>query len=212
MIKYHIVAGSPMARPEEIRTALETSLDDEEARRETAIGSSRTVVRDCRRAISQMVRTERPCDGQELLGIARPILDLVSRPEVIETAILEDPLTEIAEAIVLSRVLEGGDLPLPSETGIPERAYALGLCDAVGEMRRVVLNRLLRGELDKAMEMYGSMKELFSMVEGLTYPSGMIQLKRKQDVVRGLLDRTAGELAISMASKRGTSVSGELEQ
>ncbi|MCU0799222.1 MAG: hypothetical protein MUC62_06070 [Candidatus Thermoplasmatota archaeon] len=200
-----------MARPEEIRTAIETSLDSEEARREAAIGSSRAVVRDCRRAISHMVRTERPFDGMELLGPAKPLLDMVSGPEMKESGILEDPLTEVAEAVLLSRVLDGRELPLPSETGISERAYALGLCDALGEMRRVVLNRLLRGELEKGMEMYGTMKELFSIVEGLTYPSGMIQLKRKQDVVRGLLDRTAGELAISMTTKRMSTGSGELE-
>lgn len=197
-----------MARPEEIRTALETSLDMEETRREVAIGSSRAVVRDCRRAISLMVQTERPCDGQILLEPAKPLLDMINRHEILEAGILEDPLTEVAEAMVLSKVLEGKELPMPSEVGIPERAYALGLCDALGEMRRVVLNRLLRDELDKAISMYGSMKELFSIIEGLTYPSGMIQLKRKQDVVRGILDRTAGELAISMTSKRANSGPG----
>jgi translin len=159
-----------------------------------------------------MVRTERPCDGSELFGPAKPLFDLINGPERMEAGILEDPLTEVAEAMVLSRVLEGKELPMPSEVGIPERAYALGLCDALGEMRRVVLNRLLRGELDKAMSMYGSMKELFSIIEGLTYPSGMIQLKRKQDVVRGILDRTAGELAISMTSKRANSGDGGLER
>ncbi len=199
-----------MARPEEIRTALETSLDMEETRREVAIGSSRAVVRECRHAISLMVRTERPCDEQLLLKPAKPLLDMLNRHEILEAGILEDPLTEVAEALVLSRVLEGKELPMPSEVGIPERAYALGLCDALGEMRRVVLNRLLRDELDKAISMYGSMKELFSIIEGLTYPSGMIQLKRKQDVVRGILDRTAGELAISMTSKRANSGPGGL--
>lgn len=188
-----------MARPEDVRDALESALDREETRREAAISGSRVLVRECRRVISSMVQSEGPCDEASLMEAARPILEMARGPSCQEHGILEEPMTELAEAFVLSRTLSGADIPLPSEVGLSERAYAMGICDALGEMRRIVLNRLLRGEQRKALEMFTSMKDLFGTVDGLIYPSGMIPLKRKQDVVRGLLERTAGELAVSVS-------------
>lgn len=188
-----------MARPEDIRGILENALDREEARREAAISGSRALVRDCRRAISSMVQSEGPCDESFLMEAARPILEMAREPSFQEHGILEEPMTELAEAFVLSRTICGADIPLPSEVGLSERAYAMGVCDALGEMRRIVLNRLLRGEQRKALEMFNSMKDIFGTVDGLIYPSGMIPLKRKQDVARGLLERTAGELAVSVS-------------
>ena len=198
-----------MAGLEEVRRALEGSLDREEALREAAIGSSRSLVRECRRAISSMVQSESPCDERAILGQARPILEMAAKEKGADPGLFEDALMELSEALVLSRVLDGAELPLPSEAGITERAYALGLCDAVGELRRMVLNRLLRGEREAALAMYGTMRDLFGTVEGLTYPSGMLPLKRKQDIVRGVLERTAGELAVSLAVRAPIGASRE---
>ena len=109
-------------------------------------------------------------------------------------------MTEYAEAAILRSILAGEGIPLPEKIGVSERAYILGACDTVGELRRVALNRLLRSDLDDALEIYESMKEIGHMIEGMVYPSGMIPLKKKQDVVHSLLDRTGGELAVALNS------------
>jgi predicted translin family RNA/ssDNA-binding protein len=45
------------------------------------------------------------------------------------------------------------------------------------------------------------MRQLAGIPEGMVYPSGMIALKKKQDTIRALLDRTQGELAVAMATR-----------
>lgn len=135
-------------------------------------------------------------EKEELLGSGRPNIG--------RYGFVDDALTEYAEAIILHTVMNGEGLPEIETVGVGERAYVLGACDTVGELRRVTLNRLLGSELDEAVNTYEMMKELGHLIEGLVYPSGMIPLKKKQDVVRSLLDRTGGELAIALTSRRGS--------
>jgi len=190
-----------MAGPGDIRSLISTSLDEEEAYREKAYKASRQLIKACRDWISLAVSGKEP-DEMELKEKAAEVLSIFADPNIKEYPFIEDSLTEYAEALLLSSSLSGPDLPTPSELGISERAYALGVCDAVGELRRVALNRLIEGDVDGALTSYRRMKELYSTVEGLTYPSGMIQLKRKQDSARATLDRTQGEISIALNGKR----------
>jgi len=49
------------------------------------------------------------------------------------------------------------------------------------------------------------MEEAAGLVDAFVYPSSLIALKRKQDVVRSLLDRTKGEYLIAVSgADRGT--------
>lgn len=191
-----------MAGPRTIRDIITRSLDSEEEAREKAYRASRELTKHCRNWISLRVEGK-GVDEEELIESASEVLKMIGDDNVRYYQFLEDSLTEYAEALLLSRSLSERELPEPSEIGISERAYALGACDAVGELRRVTLNRLIEGDIDGALSSYDRMRELFSTVEGLTYPSGMIQLKRKQDSARASLDRTQGEISIALNGSRG---------
>ncbi len=193
-----------MALPGEIRSCISEDLDREEEERERAYGRSRSLIKACRDMISRMVQGEMG-DPQDLLDSYD---DLLSAP-INRMGFVEDSLTELSEAILLHRSIMMDDLPKPEETGLTPRAYALGACDAVGELRRIALNRLIKGDIEGAVLMYDRMKALFSLVDGLTYPSGMIQLKRKQDSARSSIDRTQGELTIVLAGRRTTDIGDE---
>jgi translin len=186
-----------MADCGEIRKVLSGALDEEERTREVLYRSSRDLIKKCRDFISRTVH-QGPIDEETILIKIRDLTD----KDLFHYPFVEDSLTEAAEAVLLTRLVKGEELPLPSEVGLPERAYALGACDAVGEMRRIALNRILDRDVEGAMEAYRGMKDLYSLVEGLTYPSGMIQLKRKQDVARASLDRTLGEITVAMSGMK----------
>lgn len=185
---------------EELRRSLSRALDQEEGRREKAFSLSRDLIRSCRKVISDLVQ-EKEVD-LDPLKIEKDGLLKAAGPETGRYGFVEDALTEYAEAAILASVLAGSDIPEPENIGIGERPFILGACDTVGELRRVILNRLLRSELDNALGTYQSMKEIGHLIEGMVYPSGMIPLKKKQDVVRSLLDRTGGELAVALNSRR----------
>jgi len=190
-----------MASPENIRSIIRTALDDEDAAREEAFSMSRDLVRRSRERIAKDVATDGGAGPETLADVKGAMEALLARSSIDRWGFVEDAVSEAAEALVLNYALRSGDLPEPERIGVPARCYVLGACDAVGEVRRCVLNALLAGRTDRARELFSTMSSLALVSEGLVYPSGMINLKKKQDTVRMLLDRTQGELAISLATR-----------
>ena len=186
-----------MALPSEIRNSIREKLDNEEEVRERSFRRSRDLIKICRSMISMVVQAEE-CDPETLLHSYEDLTD----PVTSRTGFVEDALTELAELLILNGCVNGSELPLPEEMGISHRSYVLGACDAIGELRRIALNRMISDDNEGALEAYEEMRKLHSIVEGLTYPSGMIQLKRKQDSARASIDRTQGELVVALAGKR----------
>jgi translin len=191
-----------MASVEEVRDRISAALDEEEKVRDRAYDLSRALIRSCRICISDLVEGGRP-DESEVKENAENLRKLTSGKRITRFPFVEDAFVEFTEEVLLRRALEARELPLPDEIEVSERAYILGACDAVGELRRVILNKLLADNVEEALSFYDKMREMARLTEGLSYPTGMIQLKKKQDIVRSLMDRTAGELAVSMHSRSG---------
>ncbi|MGA1793936.1 MAG: hypothetical protein ACMUHM_08300 [Thermoplasmatota archaeon] len=188
-----------MSDIEKLRSSLIQALDEEEMVREEAYSQCRDLIRSCRRTISDLVN-EKEVDLSDLRIEASKVIEGTGESGK-PLLFVEDALAEYCEAEVLFSVLSGEEIRTPTELGISERAFVLGISDVVGELRRVTLNRLLRSDLQGAVSIYSKMEEIGQLVEGLVYPSGMIPLKKKQDAIRSILDRTGGELAIAMHSR-----------
>ncbi len=186
-----------MDRLTELKNAIRGSLDAEDRMREDAYKASRDLIRTCREHISANVES----GGAQDEGAILSALADFKKSSKATFAFSEDALAEAAEAIVLARSLRGEDPLLPDEIGIPPKAYVLGLCDAVGELRRCILNSLLARDFNRTLDLHTRMRQLASIPEGLVYPSGMVNLKKKQDTIRHILDRTQGELAIALATR-----------
>lgn len=186
-----------MDRSALIRASIKRSLDGEEAARERSYRASRELIKSCRETISSMVQ------GVNVdMGPLREQADhVISEAGKWKFGFVEDSMTEFAEATLLNCVVTDSELPMPEEAGLTKRAYALGACDTVGELRRLALERNIKDDLEGALNYLEKMRELFSIIDGLTYPSGMIQLKRKQDAARAQLDRTLGELTLAKGSR-----------
>jgi translin len=195
-----------MADIEGLREEISRALDEEEQRRESAFNLSRNLIRSCRKTISDLVHGSEVDMAKLNSDKDRILSEMGNDPR--RYGFVEDALSEFSEAAILDSILRTDQLPSIQELGVSEKAYILGACDTVGELRRITLNRLLRSELQEAMELYERMKEVGHLIEGLVYPSGMIPLKKKQDVVRSLLDRTGGELAIAINSRNGKKLEG----
>ena len=46
------------------------------------------------------------------------------------------------------------------------------------------------------------MDRIYDAIMSFDYPSGLIPIKRKQDMVRGLIEKTRGELAVASCGQR----------
>ena len=94
------------------------------------------------------------------------------------------------------------DLPDPDELQTTYSSYLMGLCDLVGELRRTVLDSIRLGKQKNADEYLTMMEEIYDVILRFDYPSGLVPIKKKQDMVRGLLEKTRGELAVASCEKR----------
>ncbi len=75
----------------------------------------------------------------------------------------------------------------------------LGLADVVGELRRYVLDKLRRDQIEDLNEVLEKMESLYELLFSLDYPKGITQdLRRKTDVARGIIGRTRGDLSLSL--------------
>lgn len=98
---------------------------------------------------------------------------------------------EFAEASVLLAIVNRREIPTDTSLGISAESYILGLLDTVGELKRLVLDRIRQDRMDDALEAFGIMEDLFAAL----YPfAGMDKVvkdaRRKLDVNRMLIEDT----------------------
>jgi translin len=78
-------------------------------------------------------------------------------------------------------------------------AYLNGLAEAVGEMRRYVLDRLRRGDVATGERLLAVMDDIYSQLITVDFPNAITGgLRRQTDMVRGVLERTRGDLTTAV--------------
>jgi translin len=120
--------------------------------------------------------------------------------ELYHSGMVLNAFQEYAEACVFIAILNGKDVPTPKSLSVTESAYMLGLGDVIGELRREALLELRRHDVQKAYGHLDVMEELYGMIMEFNFPSGVLNIRHKQDVARSLIEKTRGELVIAEAS------------
>jgi translin len=192
-----------MKNLEDIANRIESRLEEKDTVREVAIKSSRAINRLSGSIVHAIHKHEDvTATMHEALDEAHRLRSLLEDyPDIWESGLVEDALQELAEAaILLSLVNEDENFPDPDEMGIPGAAYLLGLADAIGELRRFVLENLREGEVEQAKKYLELMEEMFLIIMRFDYPDAIISIRRKQDVARSLLEKTRGDVAVAMNS------------
>jgi translin len=185
---------------------IEKSIDSKDKIREKALRFSREIIINCRKAI-QCIHQNLMKDAkgnikkaslrlQELYGLTK------EHPDLYHAGFVENAAQELVEAHCLYNIMSGKDLPDPDEIKTTYSSYLLGLCDLVGELRRTALDSIRTGKAKKADENLNMMEEIYDVIIRFDYPSGLIPIKKKQDMVRGLIERTRGELAVASCERR----------
>jgi len=182
---------------------LDAKLAEKEKVREQVLSISRAMIRTCAESIKLM----REGKGYEkLLGeareAARKLLDITAgHPELYHSGAVENALQELAEAHILSAVLSGKEIPAPEKFDCTPPAFLLGLGDSIGEVRRVAQDALRTGDLKEAEDSLMVMEELYTALNLFDYPDAIVPVKHKQDVARGLIEKTRGEVAVSVRGR-----------
>ena len=183
------------------------------AAREKALAASRTVVRMSANSIRAIHRGEF-AKAAAMLVEARQVHDdavaaLKGHADIYHAGFLHDAQKEYAEARATLALLSGGALPAPEDMGVEYPAYLNGIAEAVGEMRRMVLDRLRRGEYDGCEELLDAMDDIYSVLVTIDFPDAMTGgLRRTTDQTRGILEKTRGDLTMAMVQRAAMSAMG----
>jgi translin len=180
-----------------------TYLDGKNAARDLALQRSRTMIRHCATAIRAAHRDERDL-SQEHLEQARQIKEALSEeleayPDLYHAGYTQDAFKEYAEASIVDALFSGEPLPDPDELNIEYAAYLGGLGEAAGELRRRTLDILRHSQSEEAERLLQMMDEIYGLLVTVDFPDAITgKLRRLTDVVRGIVERTRGDLTTSL--------------
>jgi translin len=177
------------------------------AARERALPKSRAAIRLCANAIRAAHRGEfDQCTRQltEAGGLLRDMaLDLREHQDIFYAGFVADAQKEYAEAALTSALMQRQQPPTPDVLGVEWAPYLNGLGEAVGELRRYILDRMRQGRLEGCEELLADMDEIYSQLITLDYPDAITgNLRRTTDAVRGILEKTRGDLTLAVSQER----------
>lgn len=102
---------------------------------------------------------------------------------------------EYAEAVVSLSIKESSRIPTISEVGVEEEAYLMGLMDAVGELKREVLESLRKGEIKEAERYFDFMERIYDSTRTLRFAEAVLNgFRKKQDTARIQIENAGSEI------------------
>ncbi len=191
---------------EKIAEQVRRDFTELDAAREKALPCCREVIRNCSQAIRAVHRQEFE-QAVGLLKTARSLLNeaeqtVADYDELNYTGFFRDAQKEYAEGSVLLSVVNGKPVPSPEELGINDAAYLNGLGEAVGELRRYLLDSMRQGDVSRGEELLRVMDDVYSVLVTIDFPDAITGgLRRTTDMVRGVLERTRSDLTILVRQK-----------
>jgi len=175
-----------------------------DAAREKALRLSREIIRYSATTIRAVHRQEK-VNAEKLLSSAQALLKeltdnvLKNNNELAYAGFVHDAQKELAEASCTLAIVSGKPLPQPETLGVSYAAYLNGLGEAVGELRRYILDSLRRNDLSRCEELLGIMDDIYSVIMTMDFPDGITYgLRRTSDAIRGILERTRGDLTLAL--------------
>jgi translin len=86
---------------------------------------------------------------------------------------------------------------------VEEAAYLNGLAEAASELRRHALDLMRSDRLERAEEILAAMDEIYGLLGTVDFPDAITGgLRRRVDSLRGVLERTRGDLTMAVRQQR----------
>lgn len=185
--------------------------------RDAAITRSRELIRHCANSIRATQRGD-DAEAQTLLQTARQVAaEIIAAaqryPDLYYAGYTQDALKELAEAHITRAIILGEALPTPELLQVEYAAYLNGLAEAAGELRRFALDALRRGNVTLAERILGEMDEIYSALTTVDFPDAITGgLRRNTDMVRGVLERTRGDVTTAVRQETMKTALAHFEQ
>jgi len=202
---------------EEICDRSRQHFDRQDVAREQAYNLSRQIVRSASTTIKTIHR-EQISEAHKLLEQTRELTAemltaLEDTPGLRHGGFVGDAEKEYAEAAITLAVVTSQKLPTPEELGIDYAPWLNGLAEAGGEFRRHILDLIRRDELDSAEQFLSIMDEIYHTIISFDYPNAIsLGLRGRGDALRGMVERTRGDLTNALRQARLEQRLGEFDK
>jgi len=116
-------------------------------------------------------------------------------PDIVYSGLFSAALQEFSEANILINLVEKTAFVTPEEIDVPSVDYVLGLADVIGEYRRMALDALREGKVEKGEECLRIMDEIYTELMGMEEAYMLVPgLRRKCDIARRIIEQTRGDV------------------
>lgn len=174
---------------------IEEILEDRDRIRERIIVVSREIIRLSGQAISS-IHQRRLDDALKYINTIedsiRDIYKLIGdHSDLRSSGILNNAICEYVEAKLLYTIIRDNSIPSPEELSVDVVQYLQGIGDVIGEIRRIILENIRRGDVEQSYKLLEYMELIYGYMRALEYPEALIpNVRHKVDVARRLVDDT----------------------
>ncbi len=208
-----------MSNLNDIAEAVREEMDAINAARDKAITQSRDLIKHCSQAIRAIHRREWD-DVQKKLAVVQEKADelragVADYPELYHSGYSQDALKEVVEAYVTYAIIREEPLPSAKDLKVEASTYLKGLGEAATELRRFILDIMRHTERhsDEAERLLDWMDDIYGQLITFDFPDALTHgLRRQTDIVRGVLERTRGDMTSSLKQQQLQDALAHFEQ
>lgn len=200
-----------------ITDAIRVTFEDKSTARDEAIKQSRSLIQQCANAIRAVHRHEWDT-AQERLAQARHEADalrgqVADYPDLYHSGYTQDALKEYVEAYVTYALVRNEGLPTPESLDVEASTYLNGLAEAASELRRQILDIIRKGHSNEAERLLSDMDGIYGILISFDFHDAITGgLRRRMDALRGVLERTRGDVTNSLRQQQLQQALAELER
>jgi len=175
--------------------------------RDQALQRSRGLIRLCAQAIRATHREEWEQAAAKIAQAKEQAntlaADLQPYPDFYHTGYTQDALKEYVEANLTYALIRDRPLPSPESLHVEPSTYLGGLTEAATELRRRILDIIRHQHTEEAERLLEAMDAIYTELITIDFPDALTHgLRRRTDVLRGVLERTRGDLTNSLRQQQ----------
>jgi translin len=196
-----------MENLDEIIERIHESFEDRTKVRDQALKQTRMLTRHCANTIRAVHRDDHKLASEHLKEASTLVEELNKikddYTDIYFAGYTQDALKEYAEANITQALINQKSLPTPEELQLEYATYLKGLAETAGELRRRCMDILRHNHIEEAERLLSNMDEIYAVLVTMDYPDAITGgLRRLTDIVRGVTERTRGDLTMSLRQTR----------
>jgi translin len=180
-----------LRRIEESVREIMRKLGDIETRREKVLKDTRSITLNASKAIVAIHTGNMKEAKQHLSAAEEQLSELTKSTGNDLERYLVPAATEFVEAAAVMAIFQGKGIQNAERLGVSGSAYLLGLLDTIGELKRMVYDRIREDRPKEAIKIFEEMQELYNVLSPFASYDNIIKgIRRKIDVSRMLIEDT----------------------